>query len=106
MAGPLAYAVRNPLPVVQAPPHGVWGAGGRTVHAPLESWADAPLRTERTIDQLALRYLAAFGRATARAMPTWCGLTRLAEVLDRLRPRLRLIKPHAGAHPRMSYLGG
>lgn len=93
----LAYAVRNLLPVVQTPPRGVWGASGRTVHAPLESWAGAPLRTDRTIDQLVLRYLAAFGPATVRDVQTWCGLTRLAEVLDRLRPRLATFRDENGA---------
>ncbi|WP_433347055.1 winged helix DNA-binding domain-containing protein [Microtetraspora malaysiensis] len=93
----LAYAVRNLLPVVQTPPRGVWGAGGRTVHAPLESWAGAPLRTDHTIDQMVLRYLAAFGPATVRDVQTWCGLTRLAEVLDRLRPRLVTFRDENGA---------
>ncbi|RVX41287.1 winged helix DNA-binding protein [Nonomuraea polychroma] len=93
----LAYAVRNLLPVVQTPPRGVWGAGGRTVHAPLESWAGAPLRADHTIDQMVLRYLAAFGPATVRDVQTWCGLTRLAEVLDRLRPRLATFRDENGA---------
>ncbi|MFI6798196.1 winged helix DNA-binding domain-containing protein [Streptosporangium canum] len=93
----LAYAVRNLLPVVQTPPRGVWGTGGRTVHAPLESWTGAPLRTDHPIDQMVLRYLAAFGPATVRDVQTWCGLTRLAEVLDRLRPRLVTFRDENGA---------
>ncbi|MBQ1028884.1 winged helix DNA-binding domain-containing protein [Glycomyces sp. NPDC047369] len=92
----LAYAVRNLLPVVQTPPRGVWGASGRTVHAPLESWVGAPLRTDQPIDQMLLRYLAAFGPATVRDAQTWCGLTRLAEVLDRLRPRLATFRDENG----------
>jgi hypothetical protein len=93
----LAYAVRNLLPVVQTPPRGVWGVGGRTVHAPLESWVGAPLRTNHPINQMVLRYLAAFGPATVRDVQTWCGLTRLAEVLDRLRPRLATYRDENGA---------
>ncbi|WP_248964819.1 DNA glycosylase AlkZ-like family protein [Sphaerisporangium perillae] len=42
----LAYAVRNLLPVVQTPLRGVWGASGRPVHAPIESWVGVPLRTD------------------------------------------------------------
>ncbi|GAA4251801.1 hypothetical protein GCM10022255_045820 [Dactylosporangium darangshiense] len=75
----------------------MWGASGQTVHAPLESWVDAPLRTDQPIDQLVLRYLAAFGPATVRDVQTWCGLTRLAEVLDRLRPRLATFRDDNGA---------
>jgi hypothetical protein len=93
----LAYAVRNLLPVVQIPPRGVWGASGQTVHAPLESWVGAPLRTDQTVDALLLRYLGAFGPATVRDVQTWSGLTRLAEVLDRLRSRLATFRDESGA---------
>jgi hypothetical protein len=93
----LAYAVRNLLPVVQTPPRGVWGASGQPVHAPIESWVGAPLRTDQPIDGMVLRYLAAFGPATVRDVQTWCGLTRLAGVLDRLRPRLVTFRDENGA---------
>ncbi len=93
----LAYAVRNLLPVVQTPPRGVWGASGQPVHAPLESWLGAPPATGRPVDEMVLRYLAAFGPATVRDAQTWSGLTRLAEVLDRLRHRLATFRDENGA---------
>jgi hypothetical protein len=87
-AAALAYAARNLLPLIQTPPRGVWGRSGRTVHAPLDVRADPP-RQPLTIDDLVLRYLAAYGPATVADVQTWSGLTRLAEVVDRLGPRLR-----------------
>jgi hypothetical protein len=79
----LAYLVRCLLPVVQTPPRGVWGRGGRTVHAPLSSWVETTA-APGSIDELVLRYLAAFGPATVKDAQTWSGLTRLGEVFDRL----------------------
>jgi hypothetical protein len=86
-AAALAYAVRNLLPVVQLPPRGVWGRSGRTVHAPLEDWVGAPVGGGSP-ETLVLRYLAAYGPATVQDLQTWCGLTKLGEVVDGLRPRL------------------
>jgi winged helix DNA-binding protein len=40
------------------------------------------------LERLVLRYLATYGPATARDVQVWCGLTRLGEVLDRLRQQL------------------
>jgi winged helix DNA-binding protein len=79
----LAYLVRCLLPVVQTPPRGVWGKAGRTVHAPLSSWVGTTAAAG-SIDELVLRYLAAFGPATVKDAQTWSGLTRLGEVFDRL----------------------
>jgi hypothetical protein len=86
----LAETARSWLPLVQTPPRGVFGAAGSVVHADLAAWTGAPLIEPGPdrLDDLVLRYLAAYGPATVRDVQQWCGLTRLAEVLDRLRPRL------------------
>jgi hypothetical protein len=92
----LAYGARAWLPMVQVPPRGVWGRSGRALQAPLESWlgrAQAPMAQE----ELVRRYLAAFGPATVRDVQLWCGLTRLAEVVDSMRGELLTFTDPDGA---------
>lgn len=76
-------------PMVQVPPRGVWGKRGpaawQTFHGFLGVDPDVPAR----IDDVVLRYLAAFGPATVADIRVWSGLPGLREVADRLRPRLR-----------------
>ena len=80
----LAQGVRAHLPLVQVPPRGVWGKSGLPAHAPLDHWLGGMSAPALTVDALVLRYLAAYGPATVKDVQTWCGLTRLAEVVDRL----------------------
>jgi hypothetical protein len=86
----LAYAVTYLSPVLQVPPRGVWGAGGPAAWAPMQVDADdAP-------DELILRYLAAFGPATAADIRTWSGLSGLRDAIERLRPQLRTFRDELG----------
>lgn len=95
-AAALAYAVRALVPAVQVPPRGVWGAGGQPRLRALESWVTVGHVAPADIDELVLRYLAAFGPATPRDAQTWSGLPRLGEVLERLRPRLVVLRGEDG----------
>lgn len=85
----LAYATRNRLALVQVPPRGLWGKSGQTTLTTAEHWLDRRLEQDPAPDQVLLRYLGAFGPATAKDAQVWSGLTKLGEVVDRLRPRLR-----------------
>jgi hypothetical protein len=95
-ADALAYAVRYLVPLIQLPPRGIWGKGGRPILAPAESWLGAPFEAAPSIEELVLRYLAAFGPATASDMQTWSWLTGMRDVLERLRPQLRTFRDERG----------
>ncbi|MFI0355892.1 winged helix DNA-binding domain-containing protein [Actinomadura sp. 9N407] len=81
----LAWAARINLPLVQVPPRGIWGQGGIAKHTTLENWLGRAMETEPSIDDMVLRYLAAFGPASVQDMQHWSGLTRLGEVAGRLK---------------------
>ena len=92
----LGNAVRTYLPLVQLPPRGVWGAGGRARYATLAAWTGVELAADPSIDDVVLRYLTAFGPATVMDAQNWSGLTRLAAVFERLRPRLAVFRDEQG----------
>jgi hypothetical protein len=92
----LGYAIRYLVGMVQVPPRGVWGRSGRAVLDTIEHWLGEPLEANPSVDDLVLRYLAAFGPATAKDVQIWSWMTGIREVLERLRPRLRTFRDEAG----------
>jgi hypothetical protein len=93
----LAYAVRYLVPMVQVPPRGVWGRSGAPRWRTLETWLERPLEPSDEPDGMVLRYLAAFGPASVADIATWSWLTRVREVVERLRPRLRVYRSETGS---------
>ena len=92
----LGYAVRYLLPLVQVTPRGVWGRSGQPMLATAEHWLGRSVGTDTAPDGLILRYLAAFGPATVMDIQSWCWLTRLGPVVERLRPQLRTFRDEQG----------
>ena len=92
----LAYAVHHLVPVVQVPPRGVWGQKGLATWAATEHWLGQPVDPAPSIDQVVLRYLAAFGPASVMDVQAWSGLTRLREVTDGSPPRPGALPQRAG----------
>src|SRR6266702_2528640 len=96
-AAALAQTIRAMVPLVQVPPRAVWGAAGQAAHTSAESWLGRPMDASPRLEQLVTRYLAAFGPATVRDIQAWSGLTRLGEIIDRLRPALRTFRDERGS---------
>ncbi|MFE7098243.1 winged helix DNA-binding domain-containing protein [Streptomyces erythrochromogenes] len=92
----LSVAARCRLPLVQVAPRGVWGRSGQVRLTTVENWLGEPAGAAQPLDDVVLRYLAAFGPASVKDMQTWAGLTRLREAFERLRPGLLAFRDENG----------
>ncbi|MGA4845862.1 winged helix DNA-binding domain-containing protein [Streptomyces sp. G5(2025)] len=102
----LAIAARCTLPLVQVTPRGLWRRGGQVALTTVGKWlgpdteagagVDADVTRGAVAEDVVLRYLAAFGPASVKDMQTWARLTRMREVFERLRPRLRTFRDENG----------
>lgn len=95
-ANALAVSVHFLVPMVHPPPSGLWGKRGSVPCALAEDWIGQPLQTMPRIQTMITRYLAAFGPADVKDMQAWSGLSGLREVVDELRPRLRVHRDEGG----------
>ncbi|GGV37910.1 hypothetical protein GCM10010182_72720 [Actinomadura cremea] len=92
----LGYAVRMCVPLVMVPTEDRWAFPRASEFALADSWIGSAPAAEPAVDALMLRYLAAYGPASAADAQTWSGLAALGEVFDRLRPRLRAFTDDTG----------
>jgi hypothetical protein len=95
-AGALAFACRSGLALVQVPPRGEWGRSSQVRLMTAEAFLGRPVEAQPSIDDVVLRYLGAFGPATTSDVSAWCRLRGMAEVIERLRPRLRVFRNERG----------
>ncbi|MEU9831639.1 winged helix DNA-binding domain-containing protein [Streptosporangium sp. NPDC048047] len=87
------------VPLVTSPRAGAWGGWGTrpSIEVALaEAWIGEPVETAPSVEAMVLRYLAAFGPAGVMDAQAWSGITRLREVVDRLRPELRVLRDEQG----------
>lgn len=93
----LVQAIVVLVPLLQVPPRGVWGVPQpQPSHVAVEAWLGPPPGPPPTPDDMVLRYLRAFGPATAADIRAWSGMSGLAASLARLRPGLRTFRDEAG----------
>ncbi|HEY8478571.1 MAG TPA: winged helix DNA-binding domain-containing protein [Spirillospora sp.] len=92
----LGYAVRLCVPLVMVPTDDRWGFPRTSRFTPADRWLPSPPADEPALDELVLRYLAAYGPASAADAQAWSGLTETKDALERLRPRLRVFADDRG----------
>ncbi len=95
-AAALAFACRNQLALVQVPPRGLWGRSAAVTTTTAETWLGRPLDPTPSLENAIVRYFAAFGPAGVADVTAWCRLTALRDVVEGLRPRLRVFRDERG----------
>ncbi len=85
----MGYAVRTHVPLVQVPTRDdAWGFPPDAAFALADRWLEKPVGEGSGPAVLILRYLAAFGPATAADIQTWTGLRGVAELVAPIRSKL------------------
>lgn len=93
----MGYAVRTHLPLVQVPTReDPWGFPVDAAFALADGWLKKPVGDGAGPSALILRYLAAFGPATASDIQTWTGLRAVAELIAPVRSKLVTFKDERG----------
>jgi hypothetical protein len=92
--GAMRYAIRMRLPLAQVPVARGWSYPGNPRYALAESWLGKAVPPGDRFKDLVLRYLSAFGPASAADMQTWSGFGK--ERMDELRAELITYRDEKG----------
>ncbi|MGY2874300.1 hypothetical protein ACVW00_001490 [Marmoricola sp. URHA0025 HA25] len=79
----LRHVVPERVPLLHAPPRGLWKQSGGVVYALADEWLGRPF-AEPDVRDLVRRYLRAYGPATPADMTKWSAVSRLAPVFKDL----------------------
>jgi hypothetical protein len=89
----MGFIARLGIPLVQVPADGAaWGFPTAPAFAMGEAWVGEALAASTALEPLILRYLAAFGPATASDVQTWSGVQGAKEAIEALRPKLVVLR--------------
>ena len=86
----LRHVARERLPLLQAPPRGLWKRSGGVAYQYADRYLSAAF-CEADVEALVVRYLAAYGPATPADMTKWSMVTRLGPVFTAMAKDGRLI---------------
>ena len=87
---------RYHLPLVQVPPRGLWRRTSRTTNTTLEAWTGADADRLRARGRRPSLPARPSGRPRPRDIRTWSWLTGVREIVDRIRPELRIYRDERG----------
>ncbi|MEP6987027.1 MAG: winged helix DNA-binding domain-containing protein [Chloroflexota bacterium] len=92
--GAMRYTVRTHIPMVQVPISSGWSYPGTPAFTLANVWLGKPIPEHEHLQELVLRYLAAFGPATIADIQTWSylSLPTLKEAIESLRPQLTVYR--------------
>jgi hypothetical protein len=88
----MGYVARTCLPLVMQPDDAEYGFGADSKFVAASSWLKAPVESEDYLQDLVLRYLAAFGPGSIADAQTWSGLPKLKPVFESLRQKLHVLR--------------
>jgi hypothetical protein len=85
----MAYVARLQVPLLQVPTASTWGFPAQADFVVADAWLGKPKKgSVGDAEEFVLRYLAAYGPATASDVQAWSGLPSLKPAFEALRPRL------------------